>query len=75
MIRLIRVFHLRDHLLAAAGIAGDGIDRHRIVFRQDAGLPQRADESDRAGRVAAGIGDEPGVADLAGWPLSISAKP
>ena len=47
----------RDHRLAAAAVAGDGVDRDGIVLRQDAPLDQRADQRDGAGRVAAGVGN------------------
>ena len=69
------VFHLRDHLLAAAGIAGDGVDADRIIGWQHACHDERADQGDRAGRVAAGIGDQARAAIFSRCVASISAKP
>ena len=63
-IRMIRVFHLGNHLLAAAGIAGHGIDGDGIADREDAGGAQRPDEADRTRRIAAGIGNEACRLDL-----------
>ena len=66
------VLHLRDHLLAAAGIARDGIDGDRVVGR--AGCRPATSgrmSADRAGRIAAGIGDEARRRDL----LGLAARP
>ncbi len=52
-----------DHAAPAAGIAADGVDRDRIIGRDDAGFDQRLDQGDAAGRIAAGIGDAPGAAN------------
>ena len=46
-----------DHRLAAAGVAGDGIDRDLVIGRQNAGVGQGPQQRDRARRVTAGIGD------------------
>ena len=60
------VFHLGDHLLAAARVAGHRIDRNGIVGRQKAGVPQRTQQRDRPCRVAARVGDEAGFPDAPG---------
>ncbi len=46
---------LCDHRLAAAGIAGDRVDRERRVGREPALIDQRPDQGDGARRVAAGV--------------------
>ena len=48
-------FEVGDHRLAAAGIAAHRVDGHRIVIRHQAGVDQRPQQRDRAGRVAAGV--------------------
>ena len=58
-----------DHRSAAAGIAADRVDRDRIVGRNDAGIHQRANQANRTGRIAAGIGDLPGIGDSLGLAL------
>ena len=55
-----------DHRLAAARIAADRVDGDGIVRRQQAGIDQRPQQRDRAGRIAAGIGDFPRGPDLVG---------
>ena len=54
--RLARLIGV-DHRLAAARIAADRADRHRRVLGDHAGVGQRAQKRDRAGRVTARIGD------------------
>ena len=56
--RAMRLVSL-DHLPPAAGIAGDRVDRERMVCGQHAGIDERPQDGDRAGGVAAGIGDPP----------------
>ena len=58
MLRMVLVFHLRDHLFAAARIARNGVDADGIVGRQQARIAQRADKRNCTGRIAARIGDE-----------------
>ena len=36
MLRMVLVFHLRDHLLAAAGIARNGVDADWVIRSQQA---------------------------------------
>ena len=48
---------LRDHLLAAAGIAGQGEGRELFVPGDDPGADERLYEGDESRRVAAGVGD------------------
>ena len=60
------VFETRDHRLAAAGIAAHRVDGDGIVGRQQAGIDQRPQQRDRAGRIAAGIGDLLARSDLVG---------
>ena len=61
---MVRLLHLRDHLLAAAGIARHRVHGDRVVFRQDARRHERPDERDRPGRIAARIGHQPRAGDL-----------
>jgi hypothetical protein len=53
-----------DQLLAAAGIARDAEHRGRRVRPHDAGIDQRAQDGDGAGRIAAGIADALGGEQL-----------
>ena len=53
-----------DHRLAAAAIARDGIDRDRKIRRDQPRIDERTQQRDRAGRIAAGIGDAAGGGDL-----------
>ena len=62
------VFVVGDHRLAAAGIAGHGVDRDRIIGRKKAGIDQRAQQPDAAGRVTTGIGDVLRPRDAIGLP-------
>ena len=55
-----------DHGATAAGVAGDGVDRDRMVVRDDAVGDQRPQERDRTGRIAAGIADALGFRDARG---------
>ena len=57
IVRTRGILECRDHRFAAASIAGDGIEHHRIVWRQDTGIDQGAQNRNRACRVAAGIGN------------------
>ena len=57
---------LCDHRLAAAGIAAHRIDGDGIIRRQQTGIDQRPQQRDRAGRIAAGIGDFSRRPDLVG---------
>src|SRR5207248_6699572 len=58
-----------DHLPAAAGIAADRVDRDGVIARQDAGVDERPDQRNRAGRVAAGVGDLARGSDALGLAL------
>ena len=53
-----------DHRLAAAAIARDGIDRDRKIGRDQPRIDERTQQRDRAGRIAAGIGDAARGGDL-----------
>ena len=53
-----------DHRLTAAAVAGDGVDIDRVIARQQAGAHQRLGEQRHAGRVATGVGDAVGGAQL-----------
>ena len=71
-------FIFGDHRLAAARIAGRGIHRHREVGGDDPGAHQRADQRQKAGRVATGIGHEPCRSDpvlLLGFQLGETIDP
>ena len=59
----IRVFPLFDQGVAAAGVAGQGVNRHRSVRGQQPGINQRTHQQDKPGRIAAGVGDILGLAD------------
>ncbi len=52
-----------DHRLAAARIAADRADRNGCVPRDQAGVCQRAQKRDRAGRMTARIADLAGLGD------------
>ncbi len=56
----------RDHRLAAAGIAGNGVDRERIIGRDQFGFDKRPQKRDGAGRIAAGIADAGRLCDRLG---------
>ena len=58
------VFHLRNHRLASAGVAGDAVDRDRVIGRQKVRHDQRPQQRNGAGRPAAGIGNETCGSDL-----------
>ena len=60
--RLARLIGL-DHRLAAARIAADRADRDGLVLGDHAGIHQRAQKRDRAGRMAARIADLAGFGD------------
>jgi hypothetical protein len=53
-----RIFHLRDQLLATAGVAGHRIDRHGIIRGQQPCAHQGGDQGDCPGRIAARVGNE-----------------
>ena len=63
-IRRIAVFERRDHRLAAAGIAGNRVHRHRPVGRDKACTHQRADKRQKAGGIATGVGNAGRLRDL-----------
>ncbi len=52
-----------DQRLAAAGVARDGVDRHRVVGRHQPGVDQRPQQRDGAGRIAAGVRHSPRLGD------------
>src|SRR5512136_3051802 len=52
-----------DHLPPAAGIAGDGVDRQRLMGLDYARVDERPQQSDGAGGVAADIGHARGAGD------------
>ena len=56
-LRLVGGLVIRDHFLAAAGIAGQGEAGERVGSRDDAHPDQRSCAGDESCRVAAGIGD------------------
>ena len=59
--RAILVFS--DQRLAAAGIAADGIDRQRLVRRDQASRDQGGKNGDGTGRIAARVADQPRARD------------
>ena len=64
--RRAAILKTRDHRLAAARIAAHRVDGDGIVRRQQAGIDQRPQQRNAAGRIAAGIGDFSGGPDLVG---------
>ena len=56
LLRLVPALVLGDHLLAAAGVAGEGEAAEVRVLGQQAQLHQRRDRADKARGVAAGVG-------------------
>src|SRR3546814_12070674 len=63
-----------DQGFAAAGIAGDRVHRHREVLWQQAGIDERSDQGDGAGRIAAGIADPLGDRKSVGEGKSVSVR-
>ena len=55
--RLRAAFEIGDHAFAAAGIAGHRVHGQRPVGRDQPGAHQRPDQRQKAGGIAAGIGD------------------
>ena len=64
--RRAAILETRDHRLAAARIAAHRVDGDGIVRRQQAGIDQRPQQRNAAGRIAAGIGDFSRGPDLVG---------
>ena len=64
--RRAAVLETRDHGFAAAGIAAHRIDGDGIIRGHQAGIDQRPQQRDRAGRIAAGVRDLPRRLDFFG---------
>ena len=60
----LRALVIGDHLLAAAGVAGDGIGRDLRIGGQQATYDQRPDRQNEGAGVASGIGDAFAGADF-----------